>query len=375
MSINIFMNDQYTCSAPFIAMSFLNIVRPCCQIIEPSTPNRATHPDKPLDFYLERRQQVQKSYIDYNSHPGCDTCLRQNHPYANFFNANWPIQRNNNYSSDIKQLHIQFNNKCNLACRMCSPSFSSMHDKESGGNGEIRHNIAPHTKLYSQLVDKIDEIEYLYLTGGESFLDPTTWDFLEKCVTKDRAKHIQLQINTNGTVSLNKHQLNILDKFKQRFIHISVDGTGSMAEYTRTGLVWDKWSKNLDKYIKYFTNESISIVYTVSALNVWQFGEDCDFYKKEFKFGLHWSTLTHPHGLSISNLSNHAKQHLNDKYKNTRYKNITNLMNDVNEVQNVSIANYIDMLDERAIKYNKWPNYIRYSTRFPDYWKLINTNS
>jgi uncharacterized Fe-S cluster-containing radical SAM superfamily protein len=368
------MKDKFNCSAPFVAMSFLNTARACCQFNDEWGKGTLTDCQKPLQHFLQNRHKLQNAYISKNKHPGCDVCLKQNSTYADFFNSKWLLDKSNKLSNDLKHLHLSFNNKCNLACRMCSPTFSNLHNKEAGGNGNIMHTIAIDSPLYNDLVQKIEEIEYLYLTGGESFLDPTTWDFLQKCVDKDKAKNITLQVNTNGTVKLDQTQLDILKSFKEIIIHISMDGTGAMAEYTRTGVVWEKWLRNLDRYVENFTQDAITICYTVSALNVWQLDKDEDYFRNQRRFGFHWQTLFSPSGLSLVNLPKKTKQKLIKKYKDTKYKNLLNLIDDIKQVQDADVAKFIDMLDDRALSYGKWPNYIRYSERFPDYWKMIKTS-
>ena len=360
---------HFSCSAPFVGMSFLGSVRPCCQIELKLNEHNITDCNKSLDYYKTERKQIQEKFIEDNFHPKCEICLSQQSTYASFFNKYWKIEKDNYLTDQIKHLHIQFNNKCNLACRMCSGLFSNLHTKEAGGSGNIKHSIPLGSTLYNDLVDSIDQIEYLYLTGGESFVDPTSWEFLQRCVDKDRAKYIHLQVNTNGTVKLNSEQLNILKQFKRANIHLSIDGIGSMAEYTRTGLVWDKWIKNLDRYVENFGRDDITIVYTVSVLNIWQFSNDIEFFKSK-GLNTHWQVLTHPSGLSIANLPNKTKIYLKRKYENHKYKAVLNTMYNKSIIkENVSTA--ILKLDQRAIKYGKWPNYKYYHERFPDYWKLI----
>jgi len=360
---------DFACSAPFVGMSFLGSVRPCCQIDLKLNSSNITKHEKSLDYYKTQRKKVQNSFVRDNFHPECKMCLSQPSTYADFFNKQWPIKRDNYLTDQIKHLHIQFNNKCNLACRMCSASFSNLHDKEAGGDGTITHSIPLGSKLYNDLVNSIDEIEYLYLTGGESFVDPTSWEFLQRCVDKDRAKYIDLQVNTNGTVKLNSEQLNILKQFKRTNIHLSIDGIGSMAEYTRTGLVWDKWIKNLDRYVENFGRDDITLVYTVSVLNIWQFADDIEFFKSK-GLNIHWQVLWGPEGLSIANLPNKTKKYLEKKYKNHKYKAVLNTLFNKN-VTKKDVATEIFKLDQRAIKYSKWPNYKSYHERFPEYWKLI----
>lgn len=161
--------------------------------------------------------------------------------------------------------------------------------------------------------------------------------------------------------------------FKSLILHISVDGVESMAEYTRTGLVWNSWIKNLDRYIEKFDKSEITIVNTISSMNIWEMDKIKDFYINEKELYYHQQVLSGPDGLAISNLNDTAKQYLIDKYSgNSDWSSVIDFLK-LPRDKNIDVVSFFEMQDNRAIKSGLYNNYKTYAERFPEYWKLIST--
>lgn len=206
---------------------------------------------------------------------------------------------------------LRFGNLCNLACRMCGPTDShtwyEQWSKYSGknefndthgvvylqrnSNGRLSttdydwHNSE---LFWEQIEGAIENIEHVYMAGGEPLLIDRHYKFLNMCITRNRAKSIVLEYNTNGT-TLPAKIIDLWKEFKQVRIGVSVDGIGAVAEYQRWPSNWDQLYKNLLKLnnlAKESGNIYVWLAVTVTAYNVWHL-------PKMIEWKLFSSGLTH----------------------------------------------------------------------------------
>ena len=184
---------------------------------------------------------------------------------------------------------LRFGNFCNLKCRMCGPTDSSAwYDdwialtgsnkfKDTSGTMEIvetkkglqveAFNWPDYEPFWEQLESNIRNIEHVYFAGGEPMLIERHYDFLERCVEKDAAKHIVVEYNTNMS-TLPSRVTNLWTKFKQVRVGASVDGYGAIVEYQRNPAKWDKILRNLQVLDNLPNNIFSWLAFTVTAYNV-----------------------------------------------------------------------------------------------------------
>jgi hypothetical protein len=201
------------------------------------------------------------------------------------------------------------------------------------------------------------------MTGGEILFDQESWKLLNFCVEKNYAKNITLQINTNGTIKLSEKEIKTLKSFKDLEFHISMDGIEKMAEYTRTGLVWEKWIKNFERYHKLFPN--LHVVITASVYNIFEIDKTVKFFDN-YNVGSNVNILTYPYGLEISSLNNVLKKELLLKYKSSgsKYDSVCSFLKQ--DCQTIDTKSIILEKEKNAI--GKYPNFSSYSNMFPEYW-------
>jgi pyruvate-formate lyase-activating enzyme len=378
MSINIFM---IKCSAPFTAISLLpNVLpRPCCWYDSEGGDDYKIDDNMSADFYMKRNMSLlDKVAVTKGNLPkGCNRCnkIEGKRAYYNSFNENHSLTKDDFLNDpkllthgDLSYLHIMFNNKCNLACRTCNMPFSSTHAREATGKNQVTHNIRKDSKLYNSLVKKSKSLKTLYLSGGETMYDDTTWDYFTKLWQLGRTPQIVLKVSTNGTIRLNEKQLEILKSFKKVEMHLSIDGVDKMAEYTRTGLKWNKFLSNFEIYAKHF---EILTVITVSALNIFELEKTYNYWESLYN-STHTNFVDWPNQLSISNLSDTAKQHVRDTNDLSGHPSVENYLNvPAVTLQNKNTQEWIDYIDHRAISSGIWPKYKSYKELFPDYYKIL----
>ena len=80
-------------------------------------------------------------------------------------------------------------------------------------------------------------------TGGEPFLNPHLLKVLDHIPDSQKSKCI-LHFSTNLT-KINEAILNLLDKFKETWISVSVEGIGDVLEYARFPHKWSNLENNL----------------------------------------------------------------------------------------------------------------------------------
>lgn len=160
---------------------------------------------------------------------------------------------------------VRPSNKCNLMCRMCSPSSSSLIEKE---NKKLR--IFPEQSITYNNFDHvdIDNIERLYIAGGEPSISIEFHKFLEKCIQLGKTD-IEILVNTN-CVKLSHKFKKLINHFSNLRFEVSVDGFENVNKYVRWPTEWLTLIKNID-YL-YENNFRISFntvvsIYTITCLD------------------------------------------------------------------------------------------------------------
>jgi sulfatase maturation enzyme AslB (radical SAM superfamily) len=143
-------------------------------------------------------------------------------------------------------LDLRFGNTCNLSCIMCTFPISS---RLGAGRTPTwtTANIDPYRDdedLWQTIRDHAREIRYLYVAGGEPFLQPGHYRLLEVLTTSGAACNIKIHYNSNLTV-LPADLWPRLSQFKSASIAASCDGIGEVFEHIRLGARWEQFVANL----------------------------------------------------------------------------------------------------------------------------------
>ena len=229
---------------------------------------------------------------------------------------------------------LRFGNFCNLKCRMCGPTDSnawysdwikltgSNKFKDTSGIMEIvddnvaAFNWPEYEPFWEQLEANIHNIEHVYFAGGEPMLIERHYDFLERCVEKDAAKHMIVEYNTNMS-TLPTRVTKLWENFKQVRIGASIDGMGAMQEYQRHPAKWGKTLDNLRKVDALPDNIFGWFAFTVTAYNV---NHMIDFMKwKLTESKLRKINFTNKRPIITHHVAHHPK-HLNVRVLPEQYK-------------------------------------------------------
>lgn len=137
-------------------------------------------------------------------------------------------------------IRIKFSNLCNLACRSCSPTFSSRYAQthQLTVPVELTKDIGSAPDNWNFITSSIVKYLSIYKTinitllGGESTIQPGAIKLLQWIKEQDLGERVCLDITTNMTVA-NTSVIHKLPLFKKIHISASIDSVGENFEYVR----------------------------------------------------------------------------------------------------------------------------------------------
>jgi hypothetical protein len=156
----------------------------------------------------------------------------------------------------------RFSNLCNFKCRMCGEQLSSSWEVEKKQHDlwtpKDQPFMVPEIKSAMQdfqarvvepeFRDAVQRgiIEEMYWVGGEPLMYDIHWWTLEEMLRNGSAKDCYMRYNSNlsRVVFGKKNLFDYLPQFKDWMMCASIDGTGEIVEYIRTGIKWNEWLAN-----------------------------------------------------------------------------------------------------------------------------------
>jgi len=201
---------------------------------------------------------------------------------------------------------ITTSNLCNQACVSCNSSLSTKWAELD------RKNNLPVVKHNSVNVNELD-IDYAYarrlsLLGGEPLFDPKTFEILQNLIDNNNSDCF-ITLVTNGSIELGPDQLELLKKFTDLNICISIDGIDSAFEYMRWPGNWKNLVKNLNHYLDITPN--ISVSYTISALNALYYDQTIAWFQQH-NLRYNHNIVEYPQWLSVQHMPVEFKELLKD---------------------------------------------------------------
>jgi len=163
------------------------------------------------------------------------------------------------FKEDYLQLGGTLDNYCNSACISCNPQLSTRI-----GNLKGELVVRDNYDLYKTLpLDRLVEID---INGGEPSISVNYNDLLDNLPETVKI----VRINTNRCVKI-KQVEKLIERKIAVIITVSFDGIGSVHDYVRYPVKWNKFKENL-QYYKTLSEQNnllkLDTWTTVSALNV-----------------------------------------------------------------------------------------------------------
>jgi len=164
----------------------------------------------------------------------------------------------------------RFSNLCNFKCRMCGDMLSSAWESEQRTHNMINWTNPKNNWMIPEIKDKITafqdsqieqefsdaveehRVEEVYWVGGEPLMYEQHWRYMKRIIELGDGPKVYARYNTNlSRCSLGGLDLfdDILNRLRDYQICASIDGTGPIGEYIRTGLRYDQWLANMRRAV------------------------------------------------------------------------------------------------------------------------------
>jgi len=232
----------------------------------------------------EHMQSVRRRMLDGETLPECDVCNNQllnTSVYRDYFTHLFQHKLDEVYDSTDESgrttmqpvsWDYRFSNLCNFKCRTCGDMLSSSWESEQRQHNMINwadpKNNWMHPEVKKQITEFQDSqieqefsdaveqhrVEEIYWVGGEPLMYEQHWRYMQRIIELGDGPRVYARYNTNlSRVDYRGVNLysDILDHVRDWQICASIDGTGKIGEYIRTGLSWDTFRKNFEQGLKH----------------------------------------------------------------------------------------------------------------------------
>ena len=312
------MNSKTFCIYPFVQTVIRTNggIGPCCLI-----PNMANIQQTTVkDFWQSKQMSIMRDTMLSTSKtlPECHQCYSHEESTGSsmrtqtlldykFFNEKLyqKLLKHFNYDQTEfpSRLEIHVGNICNLKCLTCRPADSSAFLTEDKILKISNHNQSDYQideDVLEQTLSVLNQqkIEMIDLRGGESMLSPVIKKILNQLPDTFYENTI-LRIQTNGTI-LDQVWKNILCKFKQVEIMLSIDAHGAHNEYVRFPSTWTDIEQNVD-YFQQLTNIKLYVNCTISNINFLIIDKLVSWCREKNLY-FHYSVLTAPEYYHYQNM-------------------------------------------------------------------------
>jgi hypothetical protein len=231
----------------------------------------------------DHMKSVRRRMMAGETLPECEVCndrLLNTDVYRSYFNQLF----DDKYDEVVKQTDIEgyttmlpvswdyrFSNLCNFKCRMCGDMLSSAWESEQRQHNMINWQDPKNNWMKPEIKPQIEEfqttqieaefaaaveshrVEEVYWVGGEPLMYEQHWRYMQRIIELGDGKNVYARYNTNlSRVRYRGVDLydDILCKLRDWQICASLDGTGRIGEYIRTGLRYEEWLDNFKRGVR-----------------------------------------------------------------------------------------------------------------------------
>ena len=165
----------------------------------------------------------------------------------------------------------RFSNLCNFKCRTCGDMLSSSWESEQRQHNmtdwsnpknawmqpDVRKTITAFqdSQIEAEFSAAVEQhrVEEVYWVGGEPLMYEQHWRYMKRIVELGDGPRVYARYNTNlSRVDYRGVNLyrDILSGLRDWQICASLDGTGAIGEYIRTGLEYDRWLEHFGQAVE-----------------------------------------------------------------------------------------------------------------------------
>jgi sulfatase maturation enzyme AslB (radical SAM superfamily) len=276
------MNKDTFCVMPWRGVTIDNYgqLRACCSY-DTTTVTQSFQHQSTMDNYkfwkIKMLEPMRQQMLNGERPQGCHKCFEVEDAKTDSLSdrqiMNAAFDHNQDFSQfdtsvtdQIQFLFISYGNICNLRCNMCGPSSSSAWNTEAKQHtlellnfrkpiDNIHFKWAESAELEKMIPNLLQHLRAVTLLGGEPLFSPDGLRFLEQL-----PNNLELSIVTNGT-TLSESTCNILSKFDDLRVMVSIDGVGLHNNYVRYGSKWHEIQKNIARLADLPNLRSLVIYY------------------------------------------------------------------------------------------------------------------
>ena len=232
------------------------IIKPCCRF-DVNELGEFSKGDDSLDLKKGESWQTLRKKMNKGEAPrGCYKCVEDERIGMESMRLDLNAAKKQfNYQGEavrLENLEVGFGNTCNLACRSCTSMLSTkwydddvyLQSQFSADRGVSKaKSVQAEIDWHDENIYK--DLTYVKFTGGEPFLEKNFKVFLEELIKHSREKITYLRICTNASFVPRKSILELLEKFDNVELSISIDAYGLQNEYLRYPSRWEETEKTL----------------------------------------------------------------------------------------------------------------------------------
>ena len=235
----------------------------------------------------DHMRSVRRRMIAGETLPECEVCndkLLNTHVYRTYFDHLFGHKYNyamENTDADGRTTlqpvswDYRFSNLCNFKCRMCGDMLSSSWESEQRQHEMINWHDPKNNWMQPEIKKQIEQfqesqieaefskaveehrVEEVYWVGGEPLMYEQHWRYMQRIIELGDGPRVYARYNTN----LSRVSYRGIDLYQDILAHVrdfqvcaSLDGTGAIGEYIRTGLEYHRWLENFRRGVERRTN-------------------------------------------------------------------------------------------------------------------------
>ena len=352
---NLVENGKHFCVLPWVHFHAWpdKRVMPCC-VADSDLPTAEIREDESIIQMMnsEKYNDLRSKMMKDEAVPECKRC------YDLEMMGEWTMRQSHNrrrgldyvdYIADVtnddgslkefqmKYMDIRFSNICNMKCRSCGPSCSSLWSQEfleqrgkevfeeyfPKSNGKIVINNNDDMTLMAKLKPYLDDVTEVYFAGGEIIITQEHYECLDYWIENGLTDQVELTYTTNFSTLKYKKNVDLIEywkKFPQLKIWASLDAHGEVAECIRSGTDWEKVVRNIREVKEQVPHAQFQITPTISIWNIfdfpdfWDYMVDNDFIDVDFS-APRFNLATNPWYANVMILPQHVKRRLAELYR------------------------------------------------------------
>lgn len=346
---NFYISDTL-CPMPWIHLevSSQGVIRPCC--IYSDGIGHVNDSSLSDAFYNTKMNDLRKDIQSGKKPSSCKNCwdledkgLISNRSYhLNLLKKELLTSDFDNPT--IKSLDLKPGNTCNFKCRICNSGSSSLFAQEENKLKNISiqsFNWVSDSNTMDEIVNLLPSLTNIDLYGGEPFLLKQLTHLVSRAVENGYANNIRLHYNSNGSIYPD-HLIEYWKSFKHVDIQFSIDNIGERFELERGGL-WQHVDSNIRSLVELnLPNIKISIMPAISIMNIFYFNELLD-WASNLNLKVNPLYVTTPEGFSLSNITDSAKKLIIEKFQNSPWPEMQNILNYVKTIPGTNGVEFVKL--------------------------------